>query len=178
MGYRNCEATSARMGANRLAVSAHGGGAQLGAHGEVGTGGVAPRPQCAQTTRRGIGPQTRSAQSQARKAGWKMVAHGFRLKIDGWCLRQLLGSPGAWPVGDECNELCSMLKTPSGTEQCFFRISDHMMYSFPDNPQMFTGGLERSSPSSSHNRTLGSSIGGLPTTGGACATTTTSESRS
>jgi hypothetical protein len=66
----------------------------------------------------------------------------FRVKIDGWCLSQLLDSPGAWPIGDECKEMCSALKNFSGTEECFFRISDHMMYSFPDNPQLFTGSLE------------------------------------
>jgi hypothetical protein len=70
----------------------------------------------------------------------------FRQKIDGWCLSQLLDSPGAWPVGEECDELCSMLKGYSGTKESFFRISDHMMYSFPDKRQLFIGSLEDAIP--------------------------------
>jgi hypothetical protein len=97
--------------------------------------------------------------SPTRRIRWKELAallsvpyapeinyNWFRLKIDGWCLRQHLDSPGAWPVGDECEEVCSALKRFSETEECFFRISDHMMYSFPEKPQMFTGSLQEVVP--------------------------------
>ncbi len=70
----------------------------------------------------------------------------FRSKTDGWCLSQLLDSPGAWTVGDECEEVCSTLADSAGNDACFFRISDNMMYSRPDRPQLFSGSLNEVIP--------------------------------
>jgi len=64
----------------------------------------------------------------------------FRRRMDGWCVSRLLKG-STWPIGQECEEVCSVLKNFSDDSECFFRFPDRAFYSAADRPLLVRGRL-------------------------------------
>jgi hypothetical protein len=65
----------------------------------------------------------------------------FRKRMDGWCVSRLLRGSDTWPTGDECEEVCSVLKRFSDDKECFFRFPDHVLYSVHERPLLLRGSV-------------------------------------
>ena len=101
--------------------------------------------------------ERRRADARGPRIWWKELAellnvpfaptinHGwYRKKLsDTWCWPRLLRGPrDGYLCREECEALASVLKSITGTQDCFFRFSDIPFYRRPSQPQLFRGALD------------------------------------
>ena len=66
----------------------------------------------------------------------------FRRRMDSWCVSRLLNLfTDAWPAGDECEEVCTILSKFTGREDCFFRLPSYYEYTHANQPMFYRGRL-------------------------------------